>query len=100
MNLCGDMGSAFDVNQSNTLHRVFAPHLCHCGQTHRFRRCLSAAMGALEYPKKNSRNGNKDELYFTLSYMDPLSFVIIFDKHIRVSLLMQAGLSKDIQCCG
>ena len=49
-------------NQSNTLCRVFAPCFCHSGQTRRFRRCSSAAVGALEYPKKNSRNGNKEEL--------------------------------------
>ena len=32
----------------------------------RHRCCSLAAMGALEYPKKNCRNGNKEELYFTL----------------------------------
>ena len=53
------------VNQSNTLHHVFTPRLCHRGQTHRFRHCSSATVGAFEYPKKNSRNGSKEELYFT-----------------------------------
>ena len=48
------------VNLSNTLHRVFAPCLCHRGQTHMFRHCSSAAAGALEYPKKKSRNGDTD----------------------------------------
>ena len=47
-----------------TLHRVFAPRLCHSGQTHRFRHCSSAAAGALEHPKKNSRKCNKKDLYF------------------------------------
>ena len=55
--------------QSSTLHRVFAPRLRHSGQTHRFRRCSSAAAGALEYPKKNSRHGNEEELYFTFYFM-------------------------------
>ena len=62
--LCGAMRSVFFVYQSNTLRRVFAPRLCHSGQTHRFKHCLSAAAGALEYPKKNSRSGNKKDLYF------------------------------------
>ena len=53
------------MNQSHALHRVFASHLCHSGQTCRFRCCSSAAREAFEYPKKNSRNGNKEELYFT-----------------------------------
>ena len=68
--LCGAMRS---VLVSNTLHRMFASVLCHSGQTHRFRYCLSAAAGALEYPKKNSRNGNKEELYFALLYFTSLN---------------------------
>ena len=53
------------MKQSNTLHRVFVPHLWHSGQTHRLRYCSSAAMEALEYSKTNSINDNKEELYFT-----------------------------------
>ena len=53
---------------------------CHSGQTHRFRCCLSAAVGAIEYPKKISRNGNKEELYFTYlsltKFMDPVMSMI------------------------
>ena len=37
---------------------------CHSGQTQRFRCCPVAAVGALEYPKTNSWNGTKEELYF------------------------------------
>ena len=48
----------------NTLHCVFTSRLGHSAQTHRFRHCSSATAEALEYPKKNSRNGNKEELYF------------------------------------
>ena len=44
------------------------PAMCQRGQTHRFRRCSSAATGALEHSMKNSRNGNKEELYFTFAY--------------------------------
>ena len=62
--LCGAMRSA---SACTILLRVFAPRLCHRGQTHRFSRCLSVAAGALEYPKKNSRNGNKEELYFNFT---------------------------------
>ena len=47
--LCGAMSSV--VNQFNALGCVFASHLCHSGQTHRFRHCSLAAMGAFEYPK-------------------------------------------------
>ena len=54
------------VNQTNALGRVFASHLCRSRQTHRFRHYSVVAAGALEYPKTNSRNGNKEELYFTL----------------------------------
>ena len=36
----------------HTLRHVFAPCLCHSGQTHRFRRCSSAAVGALEYRRE------------------------------------------------
>ena len=54
---------------TSTLSRVFVPRLCHSGQTHRFRRCLSAAAGALQYPKTNSRNGKKEELCFTVLYL-------------------------------
>ena len=48
------------------LGRVFASRLCHSGQTHRFRRCSVAAAGAFEYPKTNSRNGNKVKLLLLL----------------------------------
>ena len=60
--------SALAWTQTNTLRRMFVPCLCHCGQTHRFRHCLSAAVAAVEYPKKNTRNGNKKELYFLLYF--------------------------------
>ena len=63
MSASGEMRSA-SVYQSNTLRCVFAARLYHSGQTHRFRHYSSAAEGALEYPKKSSRNGNKEELYF------------------------------------
>ena len=61
--------SCVGVYQSNTLCRVFMPRLCHSGQSHRFTHCSSSAVGvgALECPKKNSRNGNKEELYFTFT---------------------------------
>ena len=62
--LCGTMHS-----QSNKLRRMFASHLCHSEQTHRFRLCSLAAVGAFEYPKTNSRNCNKEEHYFTLLYL-------------------------------
>ena len=52
--LCGAMCSA--------LRLVFASHLCQSRQTHRFRRCSPAPMGAFEYPKTNFRNDNKDVL--------------------------------------
>ena len=54
------------MNQTNALGRVFVSHLCHSGQTHRFRRCSVAAMGAFKYHTTNSKNGNKEELHFTL----------------------------------
>ena len=54
------------MNQSNTLHRLFTPRLCHTRQTHRFRHWSSAAVEASEYPKKKSRNGKKEQLYFNL----------------------------------
>ena len=54
------------VNQTNALGHVFVSRLCHSGRTHAFRRCSVAAMGAFEYPKTNSINGNKEELYFVL----------------------------------
>ena len=66
--MCAAMRSV-SACTSLTLYCV-APRLCHSGQTHRFRRCSLAAVGALEYPRKNSRNGNKEELYllyFTLN---------------------------------
>ena len=53
--------------------------LCSFGlvwQTHRFWHCSPAAVGAFEYPKTNSRNGNKEELYLTLSI--PSSIYILF----------------------
>ena len=59
---------------------VFVSRLCHSGQTHRFRHCSVAAVGAFEYPKTNSRNSNKEELYFTLFYLSS------FDSPIAVSL--------------
>ena len=34
---------------------MFAPYLCHSGQTHRFRRCSSATVGALGYPETTIR---------------------------------------------
>ena len=52
------------MDQCNALHRVFASHLCHSWQTHRFRHCSQIAMGAFEYLKTNFRNDNKGELYF------------------------------------
>ena len=57
---------ASQCDQTNTLGRLFASHLGQSGQTHRFRHCSVAATGVLEYPKTNSRNGNKEKLYFTL----------------------------------
>ena len=44
------------VNQSNVLRHMFAPRLCYSEQTH-------------EYLKKNSRNGNKEELYFAFTLL-------------------------------
>ena len=41
---------------------MFVTRLCHSGQTHRPRCCSVTDMGAFEYPMKNSRNGNKEEL--------------------------------------
>ena len=55
------------INQSNALGGVFASRLCHSRQTHRFRGCsVAASTGAFEYPKKNSRNGNKVKLYYII----------------------------------
>ena len=51
------------VNQTNALAWVFAPLLCHSGQTHRFRCCSVAATGAFnEAFNSNSRNGNNVKL--------------------------------------
>ena len=58
---CGAMRSA-SVWVPGVGH-VFASRLCHSGQTHRLRRCSVTAVGAFEYPKTGSTNGNK-ELYF------------------------------------
>ena len=55
--------------QTNALGRVFvlASRLCHRGQTHRFRCCSVAAVGAFECPKTNYRDGNKENFtFFTL----------------------------------
>ena len=78
------------VYQSNTLRYVFAPHLCHTGQTHRFRRSSTPAAGALEYPKKNSRNGNKEEFYFNFTL---LYFIL------KVHAVCVAGLCSVSLCC-
>ena len=47
------------MNQTSALGHIFTSRLCHSGQTHRFRYCSVPAIGALEYPKTNSRNSNK-----------------------------------------
>ena len=55
---------------------VFVSRLCHSWQTHRFRCCSLAAVGAFECPKTNCRNGNsmhspnrKTTLFNGWSYM-------------------------------
>ena len=50
----------------------------------------SAAMGALEYPKKNSRNDNKEELYFSLLYFTIPGLVLVM-KYIYFPLEAKQG---------
>ena len=87
------------MNQSNTQRRVLCPSLCHRGQTHRFRCCLSAGARALEYPKKNSKNGNKEELYlyFTLFLYNGFSFQAIMSVLLQCSLFLLTRMSYSLR---
>ena len=94
--LCGAMRSTSMCTSLNTLCHVLVPRLCHSGQTHRFRRCSSAAAGAFEYPKKYFRKGNKEELYFTLIYFNyskdylqhPLKYLEAIYNHVKVLAML------------
>ena len=56
------MHSTSALIQSDALSHVFVSRLCHSWQTHRFSCCSVAAVGAFEYPKTNSKKGNKVKL--------------------------------------
>ena len=63
----GPCSTVRNVDLSYALGRVFALRLCHSGQTYRFRHCSVVAVGAFEYPEKNSRNSNKENFSLCLS---------------------------------
>ena len=60
----GGGGGGKGGNQTNTLSRVFTSCGRHIGSGSA--RCSVTTVGTFEYAKSNSRNGNKEELYFTL----------------------------------
>ena len=72
---------------------------CVSGQTHRFRRCLLAAVGAFKYLKTNSRNCNKEEHYFTLHYIT-LHYITLLTLHyITWRIDKQRKAQSDILPC-
>ena len=76
------------VNKTNALGHMFVSRLCHSGQTHRFRRCSSAAVGALEYPKTNFRKSNKEKLYYTLLLLFSVGCVVVLMK-VKLNLRVE-----------
>ena len=47
---------------------AFEYHLCHSCRTPRPRCCLVAAKRVFQYPRKNSRNGQKVEVYYPFTF--------------------------------